>query len=99
MEIVLDDGNPVCFSLKILCDDRHLNVDRVDGPPAPDAVLEMLSCKCRKSCRTLQCQPVVYGLKCSDICSLKQCENLPLDSDTDEELEQCKGDESYSEDI
>ena len=91
--------NPVGFGWKILGDDRQLSVDWMDGPPAPDAVLEMVSCNCRKSCRAPQCQCVVNGLKCSDICSLKQCENQPLDSDTDDELELSSGDESDSEDF
>ena len=86
-------------SWKILGDDRHLSVDWMDGPPAPDAVLEMLSCKCRKSCRAPQCQCAVNGLKCFDLCSLKHCENQPLDSNIDVELELSSGDESDSEDF
>ena len=44
--------------------------------PAPDEILELLSCKCRKKCVTEKCVCVDNGLKCTDACSLDDCENM-----------------------
>jgi len=92
--------NPAGYGWKFVGDgdDRHLAVDWMDGAPAPDAVLEMLSCKCRKSCRVPQCPCAANGLKCSDICSLSPCENQPMNDGTDSEMELSSEDDSETED-
>ena len=47
----------------------------MDGKPAPDAVLELLACRCTRSCKLPSCVCLANGLKCTDICTLKQCQN------------------------
>ena len=53
-----------------------LAIDWMNGPPAPEAVLELLSCNCARSCKIPTCSCLVNGMKCSDICRLKKnCSN------------------------
>lgn len=73
-----------------------LTIDWMDGAPAPNAVLEMLSCKCRKSCKAPQCPCISNHLKCTELCSLSPCENQ--DEDSDVELEVSSDDDSEPED-
>ena len=67
-------------------DAQVLAIDWMDGASAPEAVLELLSCKCRKSCKAPQCPCVVNRLVCSDMCTLKTCENQPPESDSELDL-------------
>ena len=62
--------------------------------PAPQAVLEFMSCDCTHSCN-VNCQCVSNGLKCTDMCRLAECENretVDMDeerlSDTDDNEEE-----------
>jgi len=70
-------------------DDGHdqLAIDWMSGSPAPNAVLEMLSCSCSKTCKAPDCPCVSNMLKCSDMCKLRGCENEPVDNDSDDELD------------
>jgi hypothetical protein len=43
--------------------------------PAPDSILEFLSCGCVKSCDSNRCTCRSNGLKCTDMCKLKDCSN------------------------
>ena len=45
------------------------------GSPAPDAVLQLLSCKCLRVCKLPQCTCLRNGLKCTEICKLQTCNN------------------------
>lgn len=50
--------------------------------PAPDSLLEFLSCGCKKSgCRNNMCICITNGLKCTDICSCNECTNCLPDED------------------
>ena len=64
-------------------------------PPAPDDLLHLVSCNCRKGCRH-QCECRRAGLSCSSICGQCRgvgCENsLPFEEDTEEDTEM-KGNE------
>ena len=51
--------------------------------PAPEDILEFLSCSCKKSCLNEDCCCFKGGLKCTDICSV-QCDNIASDDDEDE---------------
>ena len=52
--------------------------------PAPDSLLEFLSCGCKKSgCQNNMCVCIANGLKCTDLCSCNTCTNSPLDEDDD----------------
>ena len=52
-----------------------LSIDWMNGPPAPEAVSELVSCNCARSCKIPTCSCLVNGMKCSDICRLKNCSN------------------------
>ena len=43
--------------------------------PAPEEVLELLSCTCKRACTVDNCCCLKAGLKCTDMCSVP-CENM-----------------------
>jgi len=45
-------------------EDGNLVVEWMRGSPAPDAVLQLLSCKCVRSCKLPVCTCLNNGLKC-----------------------------------
>ena len=53
--------------------------------PAPQAVLEVLSCQCSRSCKLPSCSCIVNGLKCTDMCRLQDCTNKPEDDNDAED--------------
>lgn len=61
-----------------LADSQVLSIDWMEKKPAPETVLELLTCKCKS------CSCVVNGLKCTDICALANCENQV---EADDEIE------------
>jgi len=60
-------------------DNGHININWLFGPPAPEAVLKFLSCKCKRKCVVPTCQCIGNGLKCTDACFLQACENMRTD--------------------
>lgn len=46
--------------------------------PAPEEILELLSCTCKRACTVENCCCLKAGLKCTDMCSI-QCENMATD--------------------
>lgn len=56
-------------------EDDQLQIDWMTSEPAPKAVLELLSCQCRKKCELPQCTCLKNGLNCTDLCRLQECEN------------------------
>lgn len=81
-----------------LDDNGELIITWMTGAPAPDVVLELLSCKCKKSCKVPSCQCLVNGLPCTQACFLQECENMKdeevvpvqedgLDSDSDSDVQ------------
>jgi len=42
-----------------------LGIDWMHGQPAPDSVLELLACKCKKECKAGECICLYNGLKCT----------------------------------
>ena len=71
-----------CIGWK-LDDDAQLQINWMSGSPAPDVVLEFMSCKCKHACSLPSCQCVLNGLKCTDACALQSCNNMP---NTDEDV-------------
>ena len=55
----------------------------MNGPPALDAVLPFLSCDCKKKCVQEKCSCMQNGLKCTDLCRLKDCENAKSSEDVE----------------
>eukprot|EP00745_Piridium_sociabile_P027749 TRINITY_DN44663_c0_g1_i3.p1 TRINITY_DN44663_c0_g1~~TRINITY_DN44663_c0_g1_i3.p1 ORF type:complete len:1606 (-),score=395.32 TRINITY_DN44663_c0_g1_i3:590-5317(-) len=49
--------------------------------PAPEVVLELLACKCTRSCVLPNCSCLANGLHCTDLCKLQTCSNQKQDDD------------------
>ena len=49
-------------------------IDWMSGLPAPTAVIELMSCVCKK---VDSCDCIQNGLKCSDLCRLTTCSSQP----------------------
>ena len=78
-------------------DEDRLIIEWMRGSPAPEAVLQFLSCKCKRSCQMPSCTCLCNGLRCTDMCKLQTCtnqakeEDKPVeltDSDTDDEADE-----------
>ena len=48
-------------------------------PPAPQAIMELVSCSCSKTCETRRCSCVRSALPCTDACKCNNCVNCPTD--------------------
>ena len=46
-------------------DESSLPIDWMDGKPNPEAVLELLACRCPRSCRLSDCVCMVNVLTCT----------------------------------
>ena len=77
-------------------DEGQLDIQWMRGSPAPDAVLQLLSCKCVRSCKLPECTCLNNGLKCTNLCKLQTCANQCseeeppahlTDSDVDEDTD------------
>ena len=55
----------------------------MSGEPAPRAVLELLSCQCKRVCQLLSSTCLAYGLHCTDMCQLQECTNQPEEATED----------------
>ena len=71
-------------------EEDRLVVNWMSGEPAPVAVLELLSCRCKRRCQLPNSTCLSNGLKCSDLCKLKDCDNrhenpVQAITDTDDE--------------
>lgn len=66
---------------------EQLVVDWMAGKPAPEAILELLSCNCTKYCSSARCVCVANGMKCTDMCRLHNCENQPSAEEEESTLE------------
>ena len=64
-----------------LDDNGKLASEWMRGTPAPDAVLQLLSCKCVRSCKLPDCTCLANGLKCTDMCKVQICNNLPVEDE------------------
>ncbi len=65
-------------------EDNGLSICWMTGPPAPDVVLEFLSCICKRACKLPDCECLVNRLRCTAMCKLRTCDNMK-DDDSDEE--------------
>ena len=80
-------------------DSDRLVIDWMDGPTAPVAVLQLLSCNCSRSCQQPNCLCLANGLKCTNICRLKDCSNQNTELDDEiTNLDNCLEDEFEDED-
>ena len=56
-------------------EDGNLSIKWMCGEPAPAVLLEFLSCSCARSCKLPTCTCLANGLKCTDMCRLRDCNN------------------------
>lgn len=57
----------------------------MDGEPAQQALLDFLSCTCKKQYKLPQCVGMNNGLKCTDMCTLVECSNSGSDNESNED--------------
>ena len=51
---------------------NSINIKWLSSKTAPEEVLELISCTCKRSCTTSDCSCWAAGLNCTDMCTL-QC--------------------------
>ena len=68
-------------------DEGKMAIHWMRSPPAPDVVLELLTCNCVRSCKMPSCTCLSNGLACTDMCKLQTCSNQKLQDDPEPELE------------
>ena len=81
--------SPVGRGWKAEEDAEQLVIDWMEGQPAPDTVLNLLACNCSTKCSLPRCVCVANGIRCTDMCRLKDCENRITSDDvesSDEEV-------------
>ena len=53
----------------------ELHFHWMDQEPAPKALMELVSCKCKTGCSGRRCSCHKVGLMCTDVCDCIDCEN------------------------
>lgn len=81
-----DIPSPVGHGWEVKID--QLNVVWMENQPAPESVLELVTCQCRKSHCTSSCQCRVLSMECTDICKCRgNCENIVYFTDESDDNE------------
>ena len=84
-----------------ILENGELKIDWMKQKPAPDSILEFVSCKCSKSmCKSGLCQCFKMSLRCTDACNCNNCENIVNEDEEDvdtDESDDSETDESESE--
>ena len=52
---------------------HDLLIDWLTLPPAPRALLDLLSCDCKTGCKDARCSCLRNGLPCTDACRCRHC--------------------------
>lgn len=55
--------------------------------PEPEAVLQLLACRCVRSCNSSDCPSLSNGWEYTDICKIQTCNNQEKDKEADAELQ------------
>ena len=53
-----------------------LSIHWMDQLPAPQALLELVSCGCTTGCATRRCTWKTHGMPCTDVYQCSRCENV-----------------------
>ena len=80
-EIVIEErinSKSKCSGWKIK--DCLLEVQWMNCQPAPDAILELMSCLCSNECSERSCPCIRNVMKCTDMCKLQNCTKCTGDS-------------------
>ena len=65
--------------------DGQLKPTMTDALPAPKAIIEMVSCQCKRDCSSARCSCRTKNLSCTDLCQCgTACQN---DEDTQNKYE------------
>ena len=51
------------------------------NPPAPDSIMELISCGCKTGCQTDRCRCRKNELLCTEMCRCKNCEYTDIEFD------------------
>ncbi|CAB4033461.1 Hypothetical predicted protein, partial [Paramuricea clavata] len=70
--------------------DGNIKIKWLGSKPAPEEVLEMLSCVCKKTCTIDSCCCLKAGLKCTDMCLLA-CEHMASEDDIQDDDDDDEG--------
>ena len=62
-------------------EDGELVMDWMDGSPAPEAVVALLACNCRRKCTLPTCTCLSNSMKCTQLCKLQRCSNQVSEED------------------
>ena len=57
----------------------ELAIRWMDCRPAPDEILELVSCDCKKKCIESSCICIQLGFRCTDACTFTNCSNVSSD--------------------
>ena len=79
-------------------EDGKLSTKWMSGEPAPAALLEFLSCSCARSCKLPTCTCLTNGLKCTNMCRLRDCSNRGEEEEMPDYDGECSDDEEDEED-
>lgn len=93
---ILNAPSPVGYGWSLPAD--TLEITWGTQGPAPDSILEFVSCKCKKGCQTNRCSCYKANLKCTEFCQCSSCENSEvddelIDNDFDGEAMDCDDEE------
>lgn len=61
-----------------------LTIDWLSLPPAPQSILEFLSCKCKTGCARGNCSCRRHMLLCTDACGCRHVASSPCSNSPDE---------------
>ena len=79
-----------------ILEDDELKIEWMKQKPAPDSIIEFVSCKCRKSlCKSGLCQCFNMSLCCTDACNYNNCENI--DNEVEEDVDSDESDDSNTD--
>ena len=58
----------------------------MESQALPEAMLNLLACSCHRKCELPKCVCLTNGLSCTDMCSLKDCDDRVSSADNDESV-------------
>ena len=70
------------WKLIVIDGKEQLTIDWMDGLPAPQALLDLLYCKCSKGCKLPKCICLINGLNCTEMCTGCDCTNKVSDTNS-----------------
>ena len=63
-----------------IIDDDSVSIKWLGSSPAPEEVLELISCLCKRTCKAEDCVCMQAQLKCTSLCTAK-CNNMVADDE------------------